>query len=366
MSKNNSSVLTTGAMILAIAVLTEISVADEPPSPASQPVNTWIKRSPLPLPDGPVSPQMGYEGACVWDNRHQLLVRYGGHNQGGGGEQGAEVWTYRFAGKAGTQPPLVKPPEHPPIIEDVVVSVVGRNRVEVTWEPPAINPPARSHVERAVVEVWSDDQLVQLKKNTPPLELPTVGAIRRIGAFKQLTTGPIATTSFADDQLDFAMPAAIDEEPVYENNLPDDHLDRLGREYRSTVFAYRIRAVNANGDAGGPSSAVFTIPSSPQNLFAREDGETCQLKWSANREQGIAGYRVYRLDGRWDADPVSRLTPEPQTDTTFSDNTAGTKTRRYYIVAVDALGQEGFPSSPVWFQREWQTYYTPFISEWHQ
>jgi len=629
-SKNNSSVLTTGAMILAIAVLTEISVADEPPSPASQPVNTWIKRSPLPLPDGPVSPQMGYEGACVWDNRHQLLVRYGGHNQGGGGEQGAEVWTfdlskakwtlkepntsppgvccnrqnvydpttsryirfprfsgshgwqwwreiylndssvwtydlagnrwrnmrplptpnlapyrcaswdsdqqvvvvfggegsnegtliydpsrnewrwpkpatepdprsggsmaydaarklhvmfgsqfkndqhtwaydvaqnewrdmqpsrmpptdqndaeltydavnkvvvalvkvtmgegddaqtwtydaganqwtrmnpatepdaagnrtrnlifapelnlailencpskpreqqiwtYRFAGKAGTQPPLVKPPEHPPIIEDVVVSVVGRNRVEVTWEPPAINPPARYHVERAVVEVWSDDQLVRLKKNTPPLELPTVGAIRRIGAFKQLTTGPIATTSFADDRLDFAMPAAIDEEPVYENNLPDDHLDRLGREYRSTVFAYRIRAVNANGNAGGPSSAVFTIPSSPQNLFAREDGETCQLKWSANREQGIAGYRVYRLDGRWDADPVSRLTPEPQTDTTFSDNTAGTKTRRYYIVAVDALGQEGFPSSPVWFQREWQTYYTPFIGEWHQ
>lgn len=60
------------------------------------------------------------------------------------------------------------------------------------------------------------------------------------------------------------------------------------------------------------------------------------------------------------------LTPEPQTDTTFSDNTAGTKTRRYYIVAVDALGQEGFPSSPVWFQREWQTYYTPFIGEWHQ
>src|SRR4029453_7532059 len=64
----------------------------EPPSAVTQPSNTWIKRSPLP--DGPVSPRMGYEGACVWDSRHRLLIRYGGHNQGGGGEQGAEVWTW--------------------------------------------------------------------------------------------------------------------------------------------------------------------------------------------------------------------------------------------------------------------------------
>jgi hypothetical protein len=30
----------------------------------------------------------------VWDNKHRVIIRYGGHNQGGGGEQGAEVWTY--------------------------------------------------------------------------------------------------------------------------------------------------------------------------------------------------------------------------------------------------------------------------------
>ena len=55
----------------------------------AQPANTWVKRSPLP--DSPVSPRLGYEGACVWDSQHRLLVRYGGHNQGGGGEQGAEA-----------------------------------------------------------------------------------------------------------------------------------------------------------------------------------------------------------------------------------------------------------------------------------
>ena len=51
----------------------------------AQPANVWVKRSPVP--DGPTSPRLGYEGACVWDNRHRLLIRYGGHNQGGVGNR---------------------------------------------------------------------------------------------------------------------------------------------------------------------------------------------------------------------------------------------------------------------------------------
>ncbi|MEO8496075.1 MAG: hypothetical protein ABI614_13475, partial [Planctomycetota bacterium] len=39
--------------------------ADEPPSRTSHPVNAWVKRSPLE--NSPVSPRLGYEGACVWD-----------------------------------------------------------------------------------------------------------------------------------------------------------------------------------------------------------------------------------------------------------------------------------------------------------
>jgi hypothetical protein len=72
------------------------------------------------------------------------------------------------------------------------------------------------------------------------------------------------------------------------------------------------------------------------------------------------------MDGRWDKDPISRLTPEPIAAPSYADTTAGKSTRRYYIVAVDALGQEGFPSAPVWFQREWRQYYKPFVGEWHQ
>jgi hypothetical protein len=633
MPRSVSTILTASFVAATFGVLNSSSPADDPPTLASQPLNVWVKRSPRP--GAPASPRMGYEGACVWDSRHRLLVRYGGHNQGGGGEQGAEVWTFdpktatwtlkepntsppgvccnkqnvydptigryirfpKFSGNHGWQwwrelylndssvwtydltanrwrnmrplpaprlapyrsaswdgdrrvvvvfggegsregtviydpwrnewrrprpavepaprsggsmaydaarrlhvlfgsqftddrhtwtynvarnrwrdmkppvmpptnrndpeltwdpihkvvlalvkvttgkgnktrhdvqtwaydaganrwtrmkpttepdaggnrtrnlifapelnlailenctsrpreqqiwtyryaaatdryaPPKSMPRDSPPIVEDAVVSVLGKKRVQVAWKPPASAKIAGYHLERAVVEVWTDDQLVRLKKNTPPLVSPVVGAIRRIGAFQRLTTKPVVAASFLDEGVDLGMLKSITGKPVYDSRLHAEHLDRSGRDYRLAVYAYRVRAVDRAGRVSGPSPAAFTIPSSPQHVFSREDGTTCRLKWAANPEQRIAGYRVYRLDGRWSKDPVSRLTTDPQTATTFADKTAGKGARRYYVVAVDALGQEGFPSAPAWFQREWQTFYKPFVGEWHQ
>lgn len=633
MSRNTSTVLTATLVAVSFTLVQGSLLAEEPPSLSAQSANQWIKRSPLR--QGPVSPRLGYEGACVWDSRHQLLVRYGGHNQGGGGEQGAEVWTYdlktarwtlkepntsppgvccnkqnvydpsigryirfpKFSGSHGWQwwreiylndsavwtydltanrwrnmrtlptprlspyrcaswdsdrqvvvvfggegshegtliydpwrnewqwpkpktepasrsggsmaydaarklhvlfgtqfkddphtwtydaarnqwrdmkpptmpptnkndpeltydpinkvvlalvkvttgdgdkarhdvqtwaydsaankwtrmkpsaepdgagnrtrnlvfapelnlailenctgrpreqqiwtyryadtkvkyePPKAKPRVLPPIVEEVVVSVLAKDRVEVAWKPPTTSKPTGYHLERAVVEVWSDDQLVRLKRNTRPLASPTVGALRRIGAFERLTTKPIVATSFVDSGVNLGKPVVVEGKSIYENKLHADHLDPSGRDYRLAVFAYRVRSVDASGKLSGPSPAIFTIPSSPQHVFSREEGTTCRLKWAANSEKGIAGYRVYRMDGRWSKDPVSRLTSDPQGKTSFADKTAGKTSRRYYIVAVDELGQEGFPSAPVWFQREWRSFYAPFIGEWHQ
>jgi hypothetical protein len=193
-----------------------------------------------------------------------------------------------------------------------------------------------------------------------------VGAIRRVGRFERLTDKPVDIAEFTDNDVDLGKPQVIEGELIYDSRMYDEHLDPSGQPYRLGVFAYRVRTVDDAGKVSGPSPASFTIPSSPEYVFSREDGETCQLKWTANRERGIVGYRVYRLDGRWNKDPVSRLTPQPISETTFADDTAGQRTRRYYIVAVDALGQEGFPSSPVWHQREWRAYYEPFVGEWHQ
>jgi hypothetical protein len=277
-----------------------------------------------------------------------------------------QVWTYRFAdAKNPYEPPPAKPRATPSIVEEAVVSVIAKDRVELNWTPPT-DSAAGYHVERAVVEVWSDDQLRRLKENTPPLEQTSVGAIRRIGPFARLTTAPIAQASFVDEDLDLTSPQAIEGEAIYDSDLHDEHLDRSGRPYRFAVYAYRVQAIDKAGNASGPSPAFFTIPSSPQHFYSREEGETCDLKWAANPEKRIAGYCVYRMDGRWDKDPITRITGEPIADTTFADESAGDDTRRYYVIAVDALGQEGLPSSPVWFQREWRDYYVPFVGEWRQ
>src|SRR4051794_3092890 len=80
-------------LAVALGALPLCAVAPPPmPGPlAEQPANTWVKRTPLP--GGPVSPLLGYESSWGYDPAAKLLIRWGGHNQGGGGEQNAETWT---------------------------------------------------------------------------------------------------------------------------------------------------------------------------------------------------------------------------------------------------------------------------------
>jgi hypothetical protein len=287
------------------------------------------------------------------------------HPPGGLHEQ--QIWTYRYAeAKASTPPPSPKSHSQPRIIEDVVVSVLSAKQVEITWAASSARDVVGYHIERAPVEVLTEDQLKRLKKQTPPLPEPSVGAIQRIGQFKRLTSAPVREPKFIDTTIDLDKREPISGESIYERNFNAEQFDESGQAYRLAAFAYRVHAVNAQGTESGPSPAVFTVPSSPQWVFAKEEGTTCRLKWSANPEKGIRGYRVYRMNGRYDKDAIVRLTAGPIPGLAHSDPEAGKASRRYYIVAVDALGQEGFPSSPVWFEREWKRFYEPFTAEWHQ
>jgi len=280
-----------------------------------------------------------------------------------------QVWAYRAtSAEAGAEPARAapaRPRSGPRAVEDLVVSVVSAGETELSW---TASPGGASayHVERAVVEVLSEDQLARLGSRTPPLPEPSVGAVRRVGPFARITREPVNGTAYTDRETDLSRPRAIEGEAIHERRFGEDDLAPTGKPYRYAVHAYRVRAVDATGAVGGPSPAVYTFPSAPQQLFAREDGTACRLKWAASPERGIRGYRVYRMDGRYDKEPITRLTPEPATERSFTDPGAGKSTRRYHVVAVDALGQEGHPSSPVWFEREWKTFYGPFTGEWHQ
>ncbi len=277
-----------------------------------------------------------------------------------------QVWTYRFAEAPADSAPKLPPAKPHAFVQDATVSVVATNRVEIAWEPSAAGEVSGYHIERAPVRVWSEDQLRRLRDKTEPLEEPSMGAIRLVGAFARLTAEPVTSGRYVDETVRLDTPAEIEGEPIFDSRLSLDHLAPSGKRYRYAVYAYRLISVAGNGEKLGASPAFFTIPSSPQHLFASEDGETCRLRWEANRESGIRGYRVYRMDGRWRKDTITRLTATPVAETEFTDPAAGNKTRRYYVVAVDALGQEGFPSSPVWHRREWRKFYEPFVDEWRQ
>ena len=252
----------------------------------------------------------------------------------------------------------------PRVVEDVVVSVLASDKVELRWN--SVEDAVGYHIERAPAEVLSEDQLKRLKNQTQPLAEPSAGGIQRIGPFMRITTTLIKETRFTDANVNLHEPARITGEPSYERRFNSEQFDTEGKAYRFAVFAYRVRAVNALGVESGPSSVAYTLPSAPQSLFSKEEGTTAQLRWSANPERALQGYRVYRMDGRYDKDKIQRMTLQPLSAFKFSDPDAGKASRRYYVVAVDALGQEGFPSSPVWFDREWKRFYEPFTTEWHQ
>jgi hypothetical protein len=253
----------------------------------------------------------------------------------------------------------------PGLVEDVVASVLSEKEVELRWQAPVDKDVTGYHVERAIVEVWTEDQLPREKQRTPPLKAPSVSALHRIGPFTVLTSEPVKAPCRID-KVDLSKPKQVEGKPLLERRLAKDQIDPKGKPYGRAVFAYRVRAVNALGVRSGPSPYVLTIPSAPQQVFSRERETKCDLKWAANPEQKLRGYRVYRMDGRWTKQPIVRLTEEPIARTTFTDNEAGKASRRYHIIAVDALGQEGIPSAPVWFEREWKSFYKPFVKEWHQ
>ncbi len=254
----------------------------------------------------------------------------------------------------------------PRVVEQLVVSVLAPREVHLKWQAPPGKDIAGYIVERAPVAVYSNSQLVRIREQTPAWQRPVAGGIKAVGQFERLTPKPIPAAEFTDTAVDLNQTFREIKDPVFQGRWFKSHLVPEGKPYPWGVYAYRVRAVNALGVESGPSPAVLTIPSPVQYVFSREEGTTCHLKWEPNPEKGLRGYLVFRMDGRFAGSLVHPLNEKPVRETVFQDPEAGKRTRRYYVVAVDALGQQGHPSSPVWHRRQWQRFYVPFVGPWHQ
>ncbi len=224
-----------------------------------------------------------------------------------------------------------------------VASVLAADRIEVTWNAHPASDVAGYNIYRGAVlmRAVKKGEPKPWRDNDPEYFEPMPVEVRNITDIHKLNDEPVKATRFLDTKVS-----------LIKNSPAAD-------EYKHQVFAYIIRAVNRLGTESGPSPYALTIPSAPTHFLNREKGEFAELKWAPNPEKGIAGYRIYKLEGTWNIVP---LTKEPITATTFTHK-GGKSQTRYWVVAVDALGQEGEPSSPVWHNRSYTGF---FQGEWHQ
>lgn len=223
-----------------------------------------------------------------------------------------------------------------------VVSVMAADQVEVRWNRHPARDVAGYNLYRGVVAVATVQKGTPAawKDNDPAYAEPQVVKVTDITAIRKLNERPLTETRFLD-RVDLR------------RKVPE------AGDYRHAVYAYIVRAVNRLGTESGPSPYALTLPSEPLSLLCREDGATAELKWEAGPEKGIAGYHVYTMgEGVFD---ILRVTETPIPGTRFRHQPQRGKTR-YWVTAVDALGQEGQPSSPAWFGQSFKGFYQ---GDWH-
>ncbi len=286
------------------------------------------------------------EGTERWKLRYQPIAMANQPPYEDAGLPPGQVYSYRVTAvdAAGNEsPPSFSARTQPRVLLQPVVSVLGPDQVEVSW-PPHPDPDVVGYhvyrgravvrtVTKGVGKAWSD--------NDPDYPEPVPVEVRDITDIERLTAEPLAATRL------------LDRVPLLNKQAKDG-------EYRFHVYAYIVRAVNRLGTESGPSPYALTFPSEPCNLFNREaPGGVAELKWDPNPEKSIVGYRVYKLQGTWN---IVRLTDEPIRATRYRHN-GGTAPTRYWVTAVDILGQEGTPSSPVWHNRSYKGFYD---GDWHQ
>ncbi len=256
-----------------------------------------------------------------------------------------KIYFYRItlvdaAGQESPPSQLVR--TQPPVPDAPVVTIQATDHVDVQWQASALPETVGYNLYRGVAHVdtvkrgalkaWSD--------NDPEYPAPVVVAVNDITDLQKLNSAPLTATDWVDHKID----------------LTKSKLSSA--DYQFAVYAYLVKAVNPMGVESGPSPYALTIPAAPQHVLLREAADTAELRWQP--QPGVAGYRIYQLGGsHWE---ILRLTEKLLTTTSFTHQ-AGSGSTRYWVVPVDALGQEGEPSSPVWYKHGYPEFYN---GPWHQ
>ncbi len=211
-------------------------------------------------------------------------------------------------GKEGPRSMTVR--AQPALVRDVVASPLPDRTVHIGWEPARAPDVIGYHVYGSTIDIGS---------------MHPVRLFRKIRPLERLTENPIQTTEFTDTRP----------------------LEPTEGEFSHEIRAYTVHAVNAWHIESGPSAMVLTLPSSTPGVNAQEmpDGTTL-VQWQAAPEKAIQGYRLYRMD-EFNRSLIRQINYVPVQGTRYVDvpELPRSERRRYYVVTVNALGEEGLPST---------------------
>lgn len=259
---------------------------------------------------------------------------------------GAFLYRIRAVGPGGlesTRGPLLR--TRPRVALRPRVSVLAADRIRIDWDVHPAEDVVGYNVYRGVVTVRTVKRGTPAawKDNDPEYPEPVVVGVSDITGIRKLHDEPLEETRYLDLSVDLRQKGP------------------QSGDYRWAVYAYIVRAVNRLGTESGPSPYALTIPSEPREVLLREEDGTAEIRWNPAPEEGVRGYHVYKLGkSHWE---ILKVTEEPVREPRFRHE-AGPGTTRYWIVAVDRLGQQGAPSTPVWYRHS--RYRDFHAGEWHQ
>jgi len=224
----------------------------------------------------------------------------------------------------------------------VSVTTKGKNAatahavVAMIPTPPALEPPAITYDEKAIVVTWTPSTNGGSEPPAPDA-LPS----RTIGISVPTTTYNVYEVAEATPPL----LTRLTPKPVAVPRYSDARIDWGQRRCYAVRPLVTVDDVSVEGNESPPACVTLKdtfAPAAPAGLQAVASDASINLIWDANSEKDLRGYIVLR--GPASAETLEPVTPEPILETSFQDKVQPGVRYAYAVRAVDTAGNMSAPS----------------------
>jgi formylglycine-generating enzyme required for sulfatase activity len=156
------------------------------------------------------------------------------------------------------------------------------------------------------------------------------------------------TNENADSKVEYGPTNALNSTPVSDAAFTKSHELSLSGLQANTKYFYKVTSTDKSGNASSSSILNFTTPATPDTtppaqptgLIALAGDGLVELSWTANTEQDLAGYNIYRSTGDYAQINTTLITTTSYTDNSVTNGTA----YNYVVTALDDSGNESVRS----------------------